>query len=335
MRQAIAERKRGLLAAGLFSIAVVAVAATPQLLGSRVGAAFQQLDDARPAWIWLAALLVVVTLVAFAQAWRNVIRCCGGAVGRVDSVARYAVGSGVNTVMPARLGDAARIALFSRTLEHPERVWTSAGAYTTIGAARTLWIAFLVLGGFAFGALPLWPVLVCASFVAGAVLVGAVAPRWSANTRLAHFFDSYRELGRHPREAAPMLAWLAVATAARVGAAAAIVSSLGVHRSLGAALLIVPALEVGSLVPLAPGALGLSNGAVVVALNGYGIGVTTALTIGIALHAVEAAAGVVCAAIGGLRLAGERAPLARRAAVVLTAAVVIAGAVGMLMADVV
>lgn len=132
-----------------------------------------------------------------------------------------------------------------------------------------------------------------------------------------------------------MLAWLAVATAARVGAAAAIVSSLGVHRSLGAALLIVPALEIGSLVPLAPGVLGLSNGAVVVALSGYGVGVTTALTIAIALHAVEAAAGVVCAAIGGLRLAGKRAPLARRAAVVLTSAVVVAGAVGILMADVV
>ena len=132
-----------------------------------------------------------------------------------------------------------------------------------------------------------------------------------------------------------MLAWLAVATAARVGAAAAIVSSFGVHRSLGAALLIVPALEVGSLVPLAPGALGLSNGAVVVALNGYGIGLTTALTIGIALHAVEAAAGVVCAAIGGLTLVGKRRPLARRAAVVLTSAVVIAGAVGIVMADVV
>ncbi len=330
MRQELAERKRALFAAAFFTVAVVAVAATPQLLGSRVGAAFRRLDDARPAWLWLAALLVVVALVSWAQAWRSVIRSCGGSVGRVDTVARYAVGSGINTFLPARLGDAARIALFSRTLEHPARVWTSAGVYTTIGAARAVWIAMLVLGGFAFGALPLWPVVVCAAFVAVAACVAAASRRRNAGTRLAHFFDAYRELGRHPREAAPMLAWMAIATAARVGAAAAIVSSLGVHRSLGAALLIVPALDLASLVPLAPGGLGLSSGAVVVALNGYGIGVTTALTIGIGLHAVESVAGVACAAIGGLRLVE-----ARRAAVVLTAATVIAGVVGVLMADVV
>jgi len=304
MRQALAERKRSLVAAAFFSLAVVAVAATPQLLGTRMGAAFERLGDARPAWLWLAALLVVVALVAFAQAWRSVIRSCGGSVGRVDSVARYAVGSGVNTFLPARLGDAARIALFSRTLGHRERVWTSAGVYTTVGAARTLWIAVLILGGFAFGALPLWPVLVCAAFVAVAVLVAAVARRQRADTRLAHFFDAYRELGRHPREAAPMLAWMAVATAARVGAAAAIVSSLGVHRSLGAALLIVPALEAASLVPLAPGGLGLSSGAVVVALHGYGISVTAALTIGIVLHAVESVAGVARRSAGSAWWAG-------------------------------
>lgn len=334
MRRELAERKRVLLAGGLFTLAVVAVASAPQLLGPRVGAAFQRLDDAQPAWLWLAALAVVASLVAFAQAWRSVLRSCGGTAGRVDSVARYAVGSGVNTFLPARLGDAVRIALFSRTLQHPERVWTSAGAYTTVGAARTLWIAMLILGGFAFGVLPLWPVLVCAVFVAAAVGAAAVARRRNPNTRLAHFFDAYRQLGRRPRAAAPVLAWMLVATAARVGAAAAIVSSVGVHRSLGAALLIVPALDAASLVPLTPGVLGLSSGAIVVALNGYGLSVPTALAIGIALHAVEAAAGVVCAAIGGLALLGAREPLARRAAVVLTAAVAIAGVVGALIADV-
>src|SRR6266498_295197 len=101
----------------------------------------------------------LVALAAWAQAWRSVIRSCGGEVGRADAVARYAIGSAVNTFAPARLGDVVRIALFSRTLDHPERAWTSAGAYTTIGAVRTLVVAVLLVAGYAAGALPLWPLL--------------------------------------------------------------------------------------------------------------------------------------------------------------------------------
>jgi hypothetical protein len=105
-----------------------------------------------------AGLLVVVALAAWAQAWRSVIRSCGGDVGRADAVARYTIGSAVNTLTPARLGDVVRIALFSRKLGNRERGWTSAGAYTTIGAARTLTVAALVPVGYAAGALPFWPV---------------------------------------------------------------------------------------------------------------------------------------------------------------------------------
>jgi uncharacterized membrane protein YbhN (UPF0104 family) len=287
--------------AGVSTLVVAAVAATPQLLGSQVGSAFERLDDARPAWIWVAGLLVVATLAAWAQAWRSVIRSCGGDVGRVDAVGRYAIGSAVNTLAPARLGDVVRIALFARRLEHPERAWTTAGAYTTIGAARTLAVALLVVVGYALGALPLWPVLAAAVCAGITVLVAAVARRRNPQTRFAHFFDAYRELGRRPREVTPLLAWTVLATAARVGAVAAIVSSLGVHRSLGAALLIVPALDAASLLPLTPGNIGVASGAVVVALHGYGIGAETALTISIGLHAVEA-------------VAGERPPAAERPA---------------------
>jgi uncharacterized membrane protein YbhN (UPF0104 family) len=317
----ITARKHSLAVAGLCTLAVVAVAATPQLLGSRVGSAFGRLDDARPEWLWLAALLVVVTFVTWAQAWRSVIRSCGGKLGRGDAVARYAIGSAVNTLAPARLGDVVRIALFSRTLEHPERTWTGAGAYTTIGAARSLWIALLVLGAFAWGALPLWPVAVCAVSVGLAVVAAAIVRRRNPHSRLAHFFDAYRELGRHPRQALPLLGWTALATAARVGVVAAIVSSLGVHHSLGAALLIIPALDVASLLPLTPGNVGLASGAVVVALQGYGTGTMTALTISLGLHAVEGVAGVICGGVGALALVGERRIAVAVAATALAASI--------------
>ena len=302
--------RRNLLVAALCTAAVVLLAATPQLLGSRVGTALERLDGAHRGWLWLAALFVVVALATWAQAWRSVIRSCGGDVGRADAVARYAIGAAVNTIAPARLGDAARIALFSRRLEHRERMWTSAGAYTTIGVARAVSVVVLVLGGYALGAVPSWPAVAGAVSVAFALAVAIVARRWNPHSRAAHFFDAYRELGRHPRRAAPLFAWTALATAARIGAVAAIVSSLGVRHSLGAALLIVPALDVASLLPLTPGNIGVASGAIVVALHGYGIDAETALTISLGLHAVEAVAGVACGAVGALAVVGRRAPVA-------------------------
>jgi uncharacterized membrane protein YbhN (UPF0104 family) len=292
--------------AALSTLAVVLAAATPQLLGSHVGTAFERLDDARPAWICAAALLVLATLAAWAQAWRSVIRSCGGNVGRADAVARYAIGSAVNTLAPARLGDVARIALFARRLEHPERTWTSAGAYTTIGAARALVMALLLIAGYAAGALPLWPLLAAAGCVGIAVFAAVLARRRNPLTRVAHFFDAYRELGRRPRQAAPLLGWMVLSTATRVGAVAAIVSSLGIHGSFGAALLIIPAIDAASLLPLTPANIGVASGAVVVALHGYGIGAETALTISLGLHAVEAVVAVVCGAVSLLAVAGER-----------------------------
>jgi uncharacterized membrane protein YbhN (UPF0104 family) len=331
IKRELASRRGTLAAASLFTAAVVAVAVTPKLLGTRVFQAFDALGDAQPAWLWLAALLVVVMLVASAQAWRTVVQSVGGNVSRVDASARYAIGSTVNTFAPARLGDVVRIALFSRVLGREDGTWTTVGVYTTIGAARAFWVGVLVVIAIATSALPAWAALASAVFVAAAVAAALIARRRNGSSHLAHFFDAYRELGRNPRRAAPIVFWVGVATLARVGAAAAIASSLGIRHSLAAALLIVPALEGGSLLPLAPGALGVSSGAVVLALKSAGIGTTTALTVGIGFHAVEAAAAVVGGIVGTLVLAGEQRPMARHAATVLAGAcaiVVVAGSLG-------
>jgi uncharacterized membrane protein YbhN (UPF0104 family) len=326
----LSRRRRALAAAGLFTLAVVAVAATPHLLGTQVSQSFERLTDAKPAWLWLSALLVVATIAAWAQAWRSAIGAVGGDVARVDAVARYSLGSAVNTFFPARLGDVLRIALFSRALGTRTRVWTTAGVYTTIGAARALAAGILILAGFVGGALPLWTALASAGVVVAAVVASLIAPRHRPHSRLAHFFDAYREIGRHPRRAMPIVAWTIVATAARVGAAAAIVAALGVPHALAVALLVIPTLDAASLLPVTPGGLGLSSGAVALALKGLGIGTTAALTIGIGYHAIEAAASVVCGAIGALVLAGEQRPVARHAAVALAVLAVVVGVAGAL-----
>lgn len=278
-----------LLAAGAITLALVAVAATPQLLGTRVSEAFEKLGGADPAWLWLAALGFLCSLAGSAGSWQAAVRLCGGRIGTLDANARYAAGSLVNTFVPARVGDALRIALYSRSLDGEARVWKTGGAFAAIGIARAVALAALVVAGAAAGALPLWPLALLTGFVAIGATVAWRLREGRARTRFAHVFDAFRELGRHPRAGLRIVGWIVFATLGRVAAAAAVAASLGVHAPLAAAVIIVPALDVATLVPLTPGNVGVTSGAVAIALQAHGIGHTDALSVGIAFHAVETA----------------------------------------------
>jgi uncharacterized membrane protein YbhN (UPF0104 family) len=292
------------VAAAVLTVLVVVVAATPQLLGRRVGDAVALLGEADPAWLWLAGLGFFVSLVGAAGSWRSAIGLCGGRLTLVDACTRYGVGSLVNTFVPARVGDAVRVALFSRVLPHPSRVWSTGGACVAVGAARALVLAVLVLIGAFVGALPLWPVLVLVGAAALAVgLAVAVRGRRPGN-RVSHALDAFRGLGREPLAGLRIVGWVALGTVGRVGAAAAVAAALGVDDPLGAALIIVPALDLAGLMPLTPGNLGVTSTAVAMALQARGVGLVDALATGIAFHAVETAVGISFGSAATLLLVG-------------------------------
>src|SRR6266487_6214287 len=94
--------RRVLATAVLVTLAVVAVAATPQLLGSRVLHALDGIGRADPAWLWVAALGFLASLAGAAGSWRSAIRLLGGSLSLRDANARYGIGSLVNTFVPAR-----------------------------------------------------------------------------------------------------------------------------------------------------------------------------------------------------------------------------------------
>jgi len=79
-----------------------------------------------------------------------------------------------------------------------------------------------------------------------------------------------------------------------------------------AAVLVVPALDLSGTMPLTPGNVGFTSGAVAMALRAQGVGMTTALTTGIAFHAVETCAGVVFGLASALFLAPFPSAVARR-----------------------
>src|ERR687885_1512032 len=94
--------RRTLVAAGIVCVVLLAVAATPQLLGSDVRRAFGGLEHARPVWLWAAAVGFLGALLCNAWVWRSAILLCGGRIDRVRGGARYRVGAVVNSALPAR-----------------------------------------------------------------------------------------------------------------------------------------------------------------------------------------------------------------------------------------
>jgi uncharacterized membrane protein YbhN (UPF0104 family) len=283
---------RALAAAGGSVLVLAILLATPQLLGSRVEQAMGALRTADADWLWLAGTGFAVAVLAAAGSWRSALGLCGGRIGLADAVARFGVGSLVNTFTPVHAGDAVRIGLFSRALDRDERLWRTGGAFAALGAARAVVLAAVGVAGVATGALPYWTLLVLLGIGAVAGAVALAARRRDASRRAAHVLDAFRNLGREPSSAARLLAWVALSLGGKVVAAAAVGAALGIADPFAAALVIIPALEVTGLVPLTPGNVGITSGAVAIAFHQHGTASASALAGGIAFHAVETAVGV-------------------------------------------
>ncbi len=311
---------RGLAATAAILIALVAAVATPQLLGTRVAAAFGALDHADPKWLWLAGIGFLVAVGAAAGSWLSAIRLCGGTLTLPDACARYGAGSLVNTFVPARAGDAIRIGLFSRVLPNRERLWTTGSAFAALGAARAVVLAALVVAGVAAGAMPVWPLFVALGIVAVATVICFRARGRDPEGRAEHLLDSFRALGREPAGAIRLVAWIALSTAGRLAAATAVAAALGIHHPLAAAVVIIPALEVAGMVPLTPGNVGITSGAIALAFQSQGVSFTNGLAAGIAFHAVETAVGLMVGIASVVWLAPYRSPGLRRVVLLTSAA---------------
>jgi uncharacterized membrane protein YbhN (UPF0104 family) len=311
---------RGLAATAAVLFALVVAVATPQILGTRVAAAFAALNHADPTWLWLAGIGFCVAVVTAAGSWRCAIRLCGGSLPLHDACARYGAGSLVNTFVPFRAGDAVRLGLFSRVLPNRERLWTTGSAFGALGAARAVVLGALVIAGFAAGTLPIWPLFIALGFVAVAVAVSIRARRHDAVSCAGHLLDAFRALGRDPAAAVRLVAWVAVSTAGRLAAATAVAAALGIHHPLAAAIVIIPALEVAGMIPVTPGNVGITSGAIALAFQSQGVSFTSGLAAGIAFHAVETAVGLMSGLASVVWLAPYRSPGLRRVVVLTSAA---------------
>lgn len=280
--------------ASLATLAVVGGGAAAFAASGRLGTTMQVLARTDTRLAWLAGSAFLVSLVASASAWRATFEACGARSSSADSCARYGVGSLANSFLPARLGDGLRLGLFMRTLpEQDGRLIVAGGGLGAVTAARGLLQAGLLASAAALGALPAWPV-VAAGCLAVVVTVAAFGMRSRLrDRRLARLLDAVRELVRQPRRGARVLAWTGVALLARVAAAAATTSALGVPSPLTSALIITAVLDVAGAFPITPGNIGITSGAVALALQSRGVALPTAVAAGVVFHAVEAAVGIL------------------------------------------
>ena len=263
IREALDRRAIALAAGG--SVTLLILVLRPGVLHAEVEQAIAGLGEANAAWLWLAATCFLAALVCSAAAWRAAI----GEIDRAEAAARYAVGSLVNSFVPAHAGEAVRLALFARAVPDG-RMRTAAKALARVGIARIA--------------------------LSGVLLLATVRPWALALLALVPLF------GR-------VVTWIGVATAARVLAASAAAAAVGIHSPFLTALLVVPAIDAAALIPLTPGNIGMKSGAIALALQSQGVDVTTALSSGIAFHALETVVGIAFGTSGVVYL--TRVPVPR------------------------
>ena len=263
---------------------------------------FAALRGADPGELVLAGCCFAAAVACSAASWRTLL---GRTLSLGDACARYGAGSLVNTLVPARAGDAVRLGLFGRVA--PGGLLAAGGVAAAVGTARWLAVVPLAIGGTAAAELPVPPLAIAAAGAATLPLAAAWLLACRGSRRAAALLAPLRNAG--PRCLASLFAWVAGTIATRIAAATLAGAALGVPRPLTAALLVVPALELAGIVPLTPANLGVAGGAAALAFHAHGVPMRAALAAGLALHAVETVTGIVVGVAGAAAIL--RPPLSR------------------------
>src|SRR4051794_41867611 len=102
---------RGLAATAALLVALVVAVATPEILGTRVAAAFGALDNADPKWLWLAGIGFSLAVISAAGSWCSAIRTCGGELPPADPPAPLRAAPPLHPLLPPPPRGAAGAAL--------------------------------------------------------------------------------------------------------------------------------------------------------------------------------------------------------------------------------
>jgi uncharacterized protein (TIRG00374 family) len=272
--------------------------------GISPGEIWTQLSKARPGYVLLSALTVLLTTAAKIVRWytlfsgteRPSLRRLGQAL---------LIGKSLNALLPARLGDLARIYVAGQTA-----LVSRAAILGTLAAEKAFdTLLFLIAGSLAIVLVPLppWINLPLVGGTAGGLLLFVLALAWP-HRRIAAWFGRWAErlpwgLGkrlsgfleqalsglaalRQPGMALTAGLWSVSIWALAASTNALLFLAFDLDLSLGAALLLLVVLYAGVVPPTSPGRLGVFHTLTVLTLEALGINRVLGLAYAIVLHAI-------------------------------------------------
>jgi uncharacterized membrane protein YbhN (UPF0104 family) len=263
---------------------------------------------ASPNWLLLAAAFAVGAVVQplRALAWRQTL---GAGVEFRAIYAASAIGSFLDTVLPGRLGEAAKVAVLRAASAERWPGLPRAGG-SLLATHLTEAISFCLVGAIAGAFLPVpgWvrgALLGSLTFAAGGIVFAAALHR-RLGRRLPAWADGFLASAGAPRPVLlRTLAILLAAWALRWLGVTLTLNALGVHAGLGAALVYLTVTGMANVAPILPGNAGLYQGAAVGALAMVGHAGASAIAASVVMP-LMATVIAASAALVGLALYGRR-----------------------------
>jgi len=288
------------------AIAVATVAAfvvvARRTAGDAVSAA------ASPNWLLLAAAFTVGAVIQplRALAWRQTL---GPGIEFRAVYSASAIGSFLDTVLPGRLGEAAKVAVLRAASAERWPGLPKAGG-SLLAMHLTEAIAFCLIGAAAGAFLPIpgWvraALLGAVTVAAGGILLAAALHR-RLGRRLPAWADGFLAAAGAPRPVLlRTLAILLASWALRWVGVTLTLNALGVHAGFGEALVYMTVTGLANVAPILPGNAGLYQGAAVGALAMVGHAGASAVAASVVMPmmatAIAASAALVALALYGRR----------------------------------
>jgi uncharacterized membrane protein YbhN (UPF0104 family) len=294
----------------LIPLAIAGATAAGFVVVARQTAAGAMSAATSPNWVLLSFAFLVGACVQplRALAWRQTL---GAAVGFRAIYAASAIGSFVDTVLPARLGEASKVAVLRAASAERWPGLPRAGG-SLLAAHLTEAIAFCLVGATAGMVMPFpaWArgALVVALFMAAGGIGLAAALHRKIGRRLPKWADGFLASAAAPRPVLVRALAILIATwAVRWIGVMLTLNAVGVHATLGVALVYMTVTGLANTAPLLPGNAGLYQGAAVGALAMVGHAgaqaVAASLVMPVMASVITASAALVGIALYGRRLA--------------------------------
>jgi uncharacterized membrane protein YbhN (UPF0104 family) len=292
----------------LIPLAIAGATAAGFVVVARQTAAGAMSAATSPNWVLLSFAFLVGACVQplRALAWRQTL---GAAVGFRAIYAASAIGSFVDTVLPARLGEASKVAVLRAASAERWPGLPRAGG-SLLAAHLTEAIAFCLVGATAGMVMPFpaWArgALVVALFMAAGGIGLAAALHRKIGRRLPKWAAGFLASAAAPRPVLVRALAILIATwAVRWIGVMLTLNAVGVHATLGVALVYMTVTGLANTAPLLPGNAGLYQGAAVGALAMVGHAGAQAVAASLVMP-VMASVITASAALVGIALYGRR-----------------------------